>query len=241
MSVTPPVDQTASAPGTTRPPTRGSGWNPARAISVIAGVVVGLTALGALSLGGWATWMTNTQRDATGYLNADRHTITATGHAITSGEVGELADKTWGGLLGTVRLRATSTDPGTGVFIGVAPTAAVDRYLAGADRTTVTGWFPVATHNITGAGTAPAAPTDTKIWTAHVSGPGTQALSWHPQSGTTIVVMHPDGAPRVSAAIDVGATVPDLAWLAVICFVVGVILLGAAAVLVLIPVLRTRR
>ncbi len=240
MSGTPSVDQTASAPGTARPPAGHSGWKPARVIAVVAGGLVGLTALATLSVGGWATWMTNAQRDASGYVNADRHTITTAGHAITSPEVGELADKTWGGLLGTVRLRATSTSPGA-VFIGVAPAAAVDRYLAGADRTTVTGWFPVATHDVAGTGAAPTPPTNSQIWTKYVSGPGTQALSWRPKSGTTVVVMRPDGSTAVSAAIDVGATVPDLSWLAAICFVVGILLLGAAAALVLIPVLRSRR
>lgn len=242
MSVSSSVDQTVSASVTTRPPARGSGWNPARVVAVVAGGLVGITALAVLSVGGWATWMTNTQRDATGYLNADRHTIAATGRAITSAEVGELADKTWGGLLGTVRLRATFTGPGPGVFIGVAPTAAVDRYLAGVDRSTVTGWFPVATRDLTGAGATPnPAPVDSQIWTAHVSGSGTQALKWRPKAGTTVVVMHPDGSPTVSAAIDVGATVPDLAWLAVICFAVGALMLGAALVLVVVPLKRSHR
>lgn len=242
MSVSPSVDQTGSASVTTRPPVRSNGWNPARVVSAAAGALLGITALAALSVGSWATWATNTQRDASGYLNADRHTITSAGRAITSPEVAELADKTWGGLLGTVRLRATSSDPSTGVVIGVGPTAAVDRYLAGVDRTVVTGWFPVATHDVTSAGASPnPAPANSHIWTAHVSGPGTQSLTWRPEAGTTVVVMHPDSRPGVSAAIDVGATVPDLAWLAVACFVVGVLLFAAAAVLVAVPLRRSRR
>lgn len=239
MSVSPPVDQTRTTAPPPRPSARGG---PGRIISAVAGVLVGVIALVVLSVGGWATWATNTQRDGAGYLNADRHIITTSGHAITSAEVGELADKSWGGLLGTVRLRATSTGSGSPVLIGVAPTAAVDRYLAGAGRTAVTGWFPVVTHDVTAAGHGPnPAPVDSRIWTAHVSGPGTQALTWRPEAGTTVVVMHPDGSPGVIAAIDVGATVPDLVWVAVVCFAVGAGLLIASAVLVVVPVLRSRQ
>lgn len=238
MSVSPPVDRTRTTAPTPQPP----GWDPARIISVVAGVLVGVIALAVLSVGGWTTWATNTQRDGGGYLTADRHTIATSGHAITSVEVGELADKSWGGLLGTVRLRATPANSSSQVLIGVAPTTAVNRYLAGAGRTTVTGWFPVVTHDVTAAGRAPdPAPVDSRIWTAHVSGPGTQALTWQPEAGTTVVVMHPDGSPGVIAAIDVGATVPDLAWVAVVCFAVGAGLLAASAVLVVVPVLRSRR
>jgi hypothetical protein len=128
------------------------------------------------------------------------------------------------------------------VFIGVAPTAAVDKYLTGVGRTAVNDWFPLATRDVASTGaTGTTAPTATNIWTTHVSGTGQQSLTWKPSSGTTVVVMHPDGSTGVSATVDVGAQVPDLVWLAVGCFIVGGLLLGAAVVLILIPVRRAGR
>jgi len=195
-----------------------------------------------LSAGGWATWRTNTQRDAAGYLAPKPHTVATAGRAITSVEVGELADHWWGDLLGNVRIRATSTDPSASVFIGVAPTAAVNTYLAGVPRTAVTDWFPVATHDVPATGATPTTlPANTQIWTAHVSGTGTQSLAWEPRSDTTVVVMRSDASAGASAVIGVGAKVPDLAWAAVVLIVIGVLMLGTAIALIVIPVRRASR
>lgn len=241
MSISPSVEP--AAPVTTPQPagTRGRRFTTRRIVSIVAGGIVALASLGFLSAGGWATWATSTQRDASGYVTSDTHTITTAAPAITSGEVGELADRAWSGLLGDVRIRATSTDPAAGVFIGVAPTTAVDRYLAGVTRASVTDWFPVATRDLPGSGAAPKSPpADAHIWTAQTSGSGTQALTWRPTAGTTVVVMRPDGSAGASAVIDFGAKAPDLAWVAVVCFVAGGLMLGAAALLIVVPLRRAR-
>lgn len=240
MSISPSVDP--AAPATSQPArTQRRRFTTGGTVSIIAGCIVALVSLGLLGAGGWAAWATSTQRDANGYFTSDTHTIATTAPAITTGEVGELADRAWSGVLGDVRIRATSTDPAAGVFIGVAPTAAVDRYLAGVRRTSVTDWFPVATRDLPGSGAAPTSPpADAQIWTAQTSGAGTQALTWRPTAGTTVVVMRPDGSAGASAVIDFGAKVPDLAWLAVVCFVAGGLMLGAAALLIVVPLRRAR-
>ena len=53
--------------------------------------------------------------------------------------------------------------------------------------------------------------------------------------------MNPDGAAGMSVTADAGATVPDLAWLAVILFAIGGVLLLAAVALVVVPVVRASR
>ena len=74
------------------------------------------------------------------------------------------------------------------------------------------------------------------------SGQGTQTLSWRPVSGQwEVVVMNPDGAAGMSVTADAGATIPDLAWLAVILFAIGGVLLLAAVALVVVPVVRASR
>lgn len=242
MSVTPSVEPSipTAAPSA---PTERRGWTTGRIVSLVAGCVLGLVSLASLSFGGLSTWETNTQRDAAGYLTASTHTVATTGYAVTSDEVGELNSQVPAGVLGTVRIRATATSPTDAVFIGIAPKATVDSYLSGVERKVVTGWFPFATRDVQGSGAAPTtAPVIARIWTAQVSGMGTQALTWKPASGSwTVVVMNRNGNAGVSVAADIGATVPDLAWFAVAFFVVGALLLGAAVALIAVPVTRARR
>lgn len=242
MSVTPSVEPSVHTPAQPSALPEHRGWTGGRIVSLVAGCFLGLASLGLLSAGGWATWETNTQRDAAGYVNASTHTLATAGHVVTSEEVGEISNQIPASILGNVRIRATATNPNAAVFIGIAPKAAVDGYLAGVDRKVVTGWFPFATHDVLGAGAAPkTTPIDARIWTAEVSGTGTQSLTWRPSAGNwTVVVMNQNGAAGVSAAADVGASIPDLAWFAVALFALGLLLLGAAVPLITVPLLRAR-
>lgn len=240
MSITPTPSAEPSAPVTSPalPPKR-QGWTTGRTVTLVVGCVLGLVSLGFLAGGGWATWMTNTQRDSTGYLTADPHVLSTSGYVVTSKEVAELANGPYSGWLGTVRVRVTPTDPAATVFIGVASTRDVDTYLSGVDRTVVTGWFPYETQQVSAAGSAPrVAPTGVSIWTHSTVGPGTQTLKWKPSSDTTVVVMNADAHAGVRANADIGATVPDLVWLAVVLFILGGLGLGAALLLVVVPVIR---
>ena len=241
MSVIPtPSVQPPDVVTTGAPRAEPRGWTTGRIVALVAGCLLGLVSLGLLAGGGWATWMTNTQRDSTGYLTASPHVLSTSGHVITSNEVAELAAGPYQSWLGTVRLRVTPTDPATQVFVGVAPTTAVDTYLNGVNRTVVTGWFPFKTKQTLASGADPKTwPGTGTFWTAHVAGNGTQTLSWKPSSNSTVVVMNANAATGLSARADIGATVPDLAWLAVGLFAVGALLLGAAVALVVIPVVRS--
>lgn len=244
MSITPTPSVTPSAPVTdyASPPPKGRGWTPGRVVSLVAGCMLGLVSLGLLTGGGWATWTTNTQRDSTGYLTADPHVVSTSGYVVTSKEVADLVNGPYSGWLGTARVRVTPTDPADKVFVGVASTRDVNTYLSGVDRTVVTDWFPYETDQVTASGKAPrAAPTDVKIWTASTSGPGTQTLKWKPSSDTTVVVMNADARAGVRANADIGATVPDLVWLAVVLLVFGGLGLAVALVLVVVPVTRASK
>ena len=239
MSMTPSVEPSVSTAAP--PPIRRRGWTAGRVISLVAGCIVGLMSLSILSAAGWATWETNTDRDAAGFITADSHTVATSGYVVTSNEFAELANRSYGDALGDMRLRATSTD-GSAVFIGVAPAGAVDRYLAGVDRTVVAGWFPLDTNQVTVDGAAPRVnPTDTNIWTHQTSGPGRQSLVWRPEGDTTVVVMHPDGTTGLSVKADVAAEVPDLAWFAVALWAIGGVLLIGALALIVLPILHIRK
>ncbi len=248
---TPPSSQAAPPPASPAepppaPPTGRRGWTAGRVVSLVIGSVLGLIALAVLAGAGAATWATNSQRDSAGFLTSDTHRFATPSYAITSGGIDLGTGTDWvtpADIFGTVRIRATATDPTAGVFIGVGSQAAVDRYLAGVGHEVVTNWANGDTRYEPGrAGRPQTAPGDAAIWTVQASGPGTQTLSWRPVSGQwEVVVMNPDGAAGMSVTADAGATVPDLAWLAVILFAIGGVLLLAAVALVVVPVVRASR
>jgi hypothetical protein len=242
-----PAEPASPAPPAPPPPatTDRRGWSAGRVVSLVIGCVIGLVSFGLLAAAGVATWATNTQRDSSGYLTTDTQRIVTPTSAITSDAI----DFAWNGpvspsdVLGTVRIRATSLDPTVPVFIGVGPKAAVDRYLAGVPHAVVTDWAPVVTKQQLGAGRSPAvAPTQARFWTAQASGLGTQSLRWRPTSGDwRAVVMNASGTARLAVGAEAGATVPDLAWLAVGLFIGGGLLLAVALVLVVVPIVRSGR
>jgi hypothetical protein len=225
---------------------RRSGWTGGRVTSLVIGSVLGLVALGLLVAGGVATWATNTQRDAAGFLTSDTRTFSTGAAALTSDtiDLGTPADRfTAGDLLGKARIRATSTASGKALFVGVAPQAAVDRYLGGVQHAVVTNWADGRSRLHAAAGsTVAASPLEASFWTARATGTGTQSLTWRPTGGHwVVVVMTADGSPNVSVTADVGAEVPDLGWVAAGLLVGGSVLLAGAVLLVVVPVVRASR
>jgi hypothetical protein len=232
--------------GAPSPAPHRSGWTAGRVVSLVIGCVLGLVSLGLLAAGGVATWATNTQRDAAGYLTSDTRTFSTAAYAVTSDGIDLGSSTDWvtpGDVLGSVRIRATAIDPAKTVFLGVAPQAAVNRYLNGVDHLVVTNWANGHTRHQPAAGSAPAsAPTAAKFWTAQASGPGRQSLTWRPSGGHWVVlVMNANGGKGVSVTADVGARVPDLGWIAVGLFIAGGVLLAAAVTMIVIPVVRASR
>lgn len=240
MTVPPPTT-TPAAPATER-----RGWTTSRVVAVVIGSVLGFVSLGFLAAGGVAAWATNTQRDAAGYLTTSTQTFATSSYAVTSTAI-DLGSPsglvTPGGILGTLRIRATATDPAKGVFLGVAPSAAVQSYLAGVDHLVVNSWGTGGTHNDVASGAAPpTSPADARIWSAQVSGPGTQTLTWRPTDGRwVVVVMNPNAKAGVSVSADEGATIPDLGWIAGGLLAAGAIVVIAAIVLIAVPVTRASR
>ncbi|MFC4902559.1 DUF4389 domain-containing protein [Kocuria oceani] len=110
--------------------------------------------------------------------------------------------------LGSVQVRVTAVDPGQELFVGVAASEDVDRYLDG------------VAHARMGAGTeagddapdrvpgerAPGRPGNRTFWADSDQGPGTRELTLDLRSGSwTLVVMNADAARPVWADVQVGA------------------------------------
>jgi uncharacterized protein DUF4389 len=228
------------APPPSSPPPAGTGWTGGRIASVVIGSVLVLASAGLLTAGAGLLWA-DTNRDG-GYLTSATNTYSTSGHALATESVG-LNSGGWdwlGSVVGNVRIRATMPGTGKPLFVGIAPASAATRYLSGSAYTTVTGLGDTPSSTISHLGTAtPTAPQQAGIWTAHVSGPGTQVLTWTPRSGNwMIVVMNPDASAGLTVRGDIGATVPALPWIEAGLLAGGVLLAVGGVLLIVLPVRR---
>ena len=129
-----------------------------------------------------------------------------------------------------MRLSARS-EGARAVFIGIAPSADVARYLGSASYDEISDLrsdpfeYSLTRRGIGGDLSTP--PTDRRFWTAQASGPGTQALTWDVKPGTyTAVVMNLDGSPGIDVDLSAGGR---LGWLTALAWSLG--LLGGALIL----------
>jgi hypothetical protein len=245
---TPPEPEMSSArPSELEPaPRRRRGWTGGRITALVLGSLLALISLAVLAAGGVATWADNTQRDSAGYLTTGTRVFATGSYALTSGKVylGSGSDPyAPANLLGTVRLRVTPTNPETPVFVGIARQSAVDRFLAGVSHEDVTNWASGTTSYRGGAGLAPGTPpASARIWASRSSGIGTQTLTWNASPGNwTVVVMNTDAKAGLAVAADIGATFPDLGWIAFGLLVGGGVLLIVAVGLIVFPIRRASR
>jgi hypothetical protein len=209
-----------------------------RAVALIVGSLLALVSLGLLVAGGAAFWA-NGKKDDHGYLS----TRTENFHARTAALRTENLDVNLGGtasvldsdVYGKVRLQVTPRS-GKDVFVGIARTRDVTRYLRGTAHTRVTDVdYPHfhADYATTGGARRATPPAKQRIWAAQAHGHGAQTLTWDVADGDwSVVVMNADGSPGVDADVRAGANVPflnELGWGAL--GVGAVVLLVSAALL----------
>ncbi|SDO19219.1 DUF4389 domain-containing protein [Geodermatophilus sp. DSM 45219] len=240
-----PVPTGAVAP---QPPRYDSAerWTAGRVVAVVAGAVLLLAATGPLVGGIGLAWADTAQRED-GHVWSATDTLSTSGHALTVDDITlDTAGEEWvvDEVIGDVRVEATAVDPSTGVFVGVARAADVDRYLAGVAHRQVDELDPDAGSGTTGEirGGPPASPPGQQdFWAARTEGTGTQTLRWTPTDGDwTVVVMRADGSAGVDVDARAGVTVPALTWIWVALLVVGGVLAVAGALLVGLAVHRAR-
>jgi hypothetical protein len=192
---------------------------------LVAAGIFAVLALILLAAGGWALWMDQIDRDGSGFITIGETTELQTEtHAIISELRGDGPRWLYGSeILGDARVRATSQNEGP-LFIGIAPTSDVHRYLDGAGYATI-DHLETADLTTHPGGILSAPPAQESIWAASTEGTGQQTLLWRPRDGDwSIVLMNADSASGVAIAGDVGAEFPALPWVA------GGLLIAGAAV-----------
>jgi hypothetical protein len=213
----------------------GSAWTPGRVATLAIGTLFALLALTLLGAAGTALWADRTQRDG-GYVTSDPHAFSTSGSALATEET-ELGGAGVGwlygpDLLGKVRIRVTPRTPGSRLFVGIARSADVDRYLAGVDRTVISEFFEDKVEPVDG-GTAGSAPGTQDFWVASSSGAGPRTVVWEPSDGSwSVVVMNADARPALDVEADLGARFAALPWIALGVFVAGAIFAAGGGLLI---------
>jgi hypothetical protein len=186
------------------------------AVAALLGVVLILSGMGPMG----------EHRDADGYYMSDPLPVDRASHAIVSGDTNLLRGR-WETLtegsvvLGfvdqpdDVRMQAIASGTNA-LFLGIAPTSAVDDYLEGVAHDEITDWnadlasideVEYTTH----PGAAPPdRPGSETFWEISAEGTGQQTLDWTIESGEwTAVIMRADASAGVAGELAFGAAPAD--------------------------------
>ncbi len=220
---------------------------PIRVILTLLGSLIVLVGFGFMAGGGALIWADQTQRDAAGYYSTPTVPVDTPTYALTSQvDFGATpGERSWipAAVTGTIRIRAASAIGGA-IFVGIAPRAQVDRWLAGVERAQVTslgiGPFTTQLHVIKGT-SVPTPPRAQRFWVTSSSGLGTQTITWPSQTGRwSIVVMDPNGARGVAALVTVGVNSGVLLPIGIGLTLASLFVLAAGAALLAAGLRRPR-
>jgi len=211
---------------------------------VVVGSILALVGIAGVLAGGALTWAATTQRDGGGYFHTDTERFSSGTYAITSDDVDLGTGKRprdWGVDLGDllrVRLRAQPAERDVPVFVGIARTSDVERYLRGVAHDVVRDVdldpFRINYRTVVGRGT-PGPPGDEHFWVASSGGAGRRTVVWEPTSGNfTVVLMNADASRGVTADASVGVAVHHLWAIVAGLFVVGALLLAVGIALIVV-------
>ena len=183
--------------------------------SLVSGGILCVFAVVLVAGGGWALWKDRVDRDADGFVSIGSTDLRTETYAIVGDLRGDGPSWLWGStVMGDERVRATSLSDRP-LFIGIAPTDDVLRYLRGVGYATIDSFEVTAA--TTPAGGAPSGPPSRElIWAASTQAEGQQTLMWTPRSGDwSIVFMNADADAGVAVHGDASAELLILPWVAV--------------------------
>jgi hypothetical protein len=204
-----------------------------RIAATIAASLAALLSLGLLAAGGVLLWG-ESKKDDQGYLTTRTERFQTDTNALATGNLDldldgldEVLDQD---TYGKIRLNVDSDAP---VFVGIARTPDVTRYLRNTSHALVTDVsYPDfdADYDPQPGTKRPDKPATRDFWAASTQGAGQQTLTWDVEDGDwSIVVMNADTSRGVDARISAGAEAPLLAPLGWGMTIAGLLVLAFAA------------
>ena len=118
-----------------------AGWSGGRVTAVVLGSLLAVTALGLAISGAVLMAADRGGRDADGFVTTGPMNASTPGYAMVVDPVelqSEPGAPALGAMLGDVRVSAVGTDTAA-LFVGIGPAADVEAYLAGVERSRLTG------------------------------------------------------------------------------------------------------
>lgn len=217
--------------------------SPGKVAIAVIGAMLGLLAVGFIVAGGALLWAFGTQRNADGFFTSPSFALSSDTHALTTTEI-DLSARPAGWFpssgLATIRIEVEPAGDGA-VFVGLGDEDEVEAYLSGVGYTEVTrigSFFDEVSYRDVEGGPPPGPPGDEDFWVATVEGEGAQTLTWDVESGDWVgVIMNADASSGVSVEVNAGARVGILIPIA-IGLIVGGVLFGAVAALLLVLAVR---
>ncbi len=208
---------------------------------LLVGALAALIALGLAAGGGTLIYQYTAERDDDGYFMTRHEDLATPLHAVVSKRVDiESGIPDW--LLdqfGEVRISARPASKSA--FVGIGPSADVDRYLGSVPHTRVLDVdfdpFRWETEQVAGAAGSSAAPSEPPgsqdFWAASGSGGDEVTVDWDVESGEwAAVIMNADATREVDVSVAGGAKAPIVLPLGIGLLLVG-LLFGATAVLLI--------
>ncbi len=223
------------------------GMSAGRIILIIVGVLTGLIGLGLTLAGGGIFIARAVLTDSEGFFTTSTQRFATDGRALASESLSvleglpqDLAE----GNLATIRIRAGSIDPEQAVFVGIARSSDVDRYLASVnhDRVRRVEYDPFRIdYSRRPGGRVPPPPSTQTFWVAQSQGVGTQTVRWDVAGGSwSVVAMNANRARGVAVDANVGAKISFLVAIATGLLIAGLLVLGAAVAMIVFGARRPR-
>jgi hypothetical protein len=211
--------------------------NIGRVLRLVFGGLALLAGLAFVGCGGAITWALQSNQDSSGYFTTHTHHYQTATYALSTqplnvtGATGAIETR-----LARVRVSVTSANPAKPVFVGIARTEDVNRYLAGVRHDEL--------HDITfqpfgieyrrlGSGAPASLPASQPFWRMQARGTGTQTVNWPVQAGHwSMVVMNADGSQGISVDGQLAAKVSYLWWVVTALLVMGALSLVVGGLLI---------
>ncbi len=243
---------TTSPDSSANQPNEASAARPKRSaghiVAIVIGCIVLLPGFGVLAGGGAIVLGQAIATDDDGYFTVTLDRVESDGVAVATTDLwldGVDGDASpwvldWVDL--DLRLRVDGAVATDEVFVGIARSPDVERYLSRATYSEVVELDEHAPRyrEIDGIDRIES-PLDQDFWTVSTSGSGEQELTWDARGGRwSVVVMNADGSPLVAADVEVGAKSGAVTPIAVSMLVVGAIMSATSIVLIVVGV-RGRR